>query len=335
MNFRLVPFDQLSADELADWQALRGATWDSPYFDPLYIAAVHAHRPVQVVLAPGFILPLHISGSIATPAGSPGADFQGPILAPGVRFAPKALLQAAGVKMFKFDHLLDGCADLDPWVEERQSSPYIDMTGGLEGYLGRASKTGKDNITKARRLSAKAGRELGPITFVAASAESSDLDRVIEIKREQYQSTGVHDYFADPTRRDLLHRLHRDGMGVLSTVRAGPHLIAAHFGIQSGRVLHWWFPVYDKNAAHLSPGWILLRELAQAAPAMGVTRMDLGRGEGEFKRRAMTGSSTVCIGAVTSGAFRTAARKAIKTAIKAAKSSPLAPQLRALAKKLR
>jgi CelD/BcsL family acetyltransferase involved in cellulose biosynthesis len=335
MSFRLVPFSSLSTTELNDWQSLRGSTWDSPYFDPAYIAAVDAGRPVHVVLGSGFVLPLHISGSTATPAGSPGADFQGPLLAPGTRFSPRALLAAAGVRAFTFDHLLAGCPDFDPWVEERRPSPYMDVTGGLDGYLSRAAKSGKDKMSEARRLTNKAGRDLGPVTFAASSADPADLERVISLKRDQYASTGARDHFADPAQRELLHRLLTSGLGMLSTVHAGPHLLAAHFGMRSGTVLHWWFPVYDKKFSPLSPGWILLREVVMAAPELGVTRIDLGRGEDDYKRRAMTGSSTVCIGAVTAGGVRTTMRKASRAAISAAKASPIAPQLRALARKFR
>jgi CelD/BcsL family acetyltransferase involved in cellulose biosynthesis len=335
MNFQLVQFSAMSPGALDEWDGLRGSTWDSPYFDPRYVAAVDSGRPVHVLHGPGFIWPLHVTGSSARPAGSPGADFQGPILAPGVRFSPKAVLTAAGVKSMTFDHLLDEYQDLAAWVEERRPSPFMDVTGGLDGYLSRAAKSGKDKMSEARRLTNKAGRDLGTVTFVASSAEASDLDRVIELKREQYSSTGARDHFAEPAQRELLHRLLRDGLGVLSTVYAGPHLLAAHFGMRSGNVLHWWFPVYDKKFGPLSPGWILLREVVMAAPDLGITRIDLGRGEDDYKRRAMTGSSTVCIGAITPGGLRTTMRKASRAAIGAAKASPIAPQLRAIIRKFR
>lgn len=331
---RLVPFDALTADEIATWQNLRSSTWDSPYFNPEYVNAVHACRPVHVLLGDGFVLPIHKSGSTARPAGSPGADFQGPLLAPGVSFSPQAILSTAGVRSFTFDHLLDTYPDFEPWVEERRPSPFMDVTGGLDSYLTRAAKSGRDKMSEARRLTNKAGRDLGEVTF-AAKASPEFLDQVIAMKREQYAATGAPDHFADPTRRELVHHLLKSGLGILSTVHAGPHLLAAHFGMQSGKVLHWWFPVYDKKFGALSPGWMLLREVVMAAPGLGITRIDLGRGEDDYKRRAMTGQSTVCIGAVTAGGFRAAVRKASRAAISAAKSSPIAPQLRAIKRKLR
>ena len=173
-------------------------------------------------------------------------------------------------------------------------------TGGLDGYLGRASRSGKDNMGQARRKARKAEETHGPISFVADSTDADALGALIALKRAQYAATGARDYFAAPERVALAHRLLEtrvDGFaGVLSTVHVGPRLLAAHFGIRSGGVLHWWFPVYDPQFGAFAPGWILLRELAVAAPSLGVTRLDLGRGDDEYKRRAKTGESMVCQG---------------------------------------
>lgn len=304
---RVLPFHELTSRELDAWHLLRDANpaLDSPYFHPEFSAAVHASgRPVHVAVADDLtaLLPCHREGSALHPAGWPGADFQGPILAPGTAFEPLDLL-AKGVRSFAFDHLVEGVAGFDRWVITRRASPYVDVTGGLDGYLGRASKSGKDNMGQARRRAAKAQREHGPLRFEAESLDETDLSRVVELKRAQYAATGARDYFAEPDRLDLLKRLlhTRDAgfAGILSTLHAGPHLLAAHFGIRSGGVLHWWFPVYDPEFGKLAPGWILLRELVSAAPALGLRRIDLGRGDDEYKRRAKTGETQVCQGLVT------------------------------------
>jgi CelD/BcsL family acetyltransferase involved in cellulose biosynthesis len=344
---RTVGFDALTAAELDAWHRLRAANpaLDSPYFHPGFAAAVQASgRPVQVVV--GYddrggicaLLPCHRERSLLRPVGWPGADFQGPVLAPGTTFPPRKLL-SGGVRGYTFDHLVESCPDFAPWVESRQPSPYLDVTGGLDGYLGRASRSGKDNVGQARRRTAKAERELGPVKFEADIVDEDALRRVIELKRGQYASTGVRDWFTEPDRHDLLTRLlhTRDAGfgGVLSTLHAGPHLLAAHFGIRAGSVLHWWFPVYDPQFAGLSPGWILLRELVAAAPALGVTRIDLGRGDDEYKRRAKTGETSVSQGIVTGNNARKALRRARNSLVATAKSSALGPGLRRVVRTLR
>jgi CelD/BcsL family acetyltransferase involved in cellulose biosynthesis len=339
---RIVRFDKLTGRELDYWSALRAANplLDSPYFDPEFARAVHeSGRDVQVVVRDNrgevdVLLPCHRDRSLLRPVGWPGADFQGPVLAPDTSFSPLAVLKD-GVRGYAFDHLLEPCPAFEPWVESRMVSPYLDVTGGLDGYLGRASRSGKDNMAQARRRAAKAEREYGMVRFVAESVDSAMLDRVIQLKRAQYAATGVKDYFAEFDRRLLLGRLLQTRGasfgGILSTVHFGEHLAAAHFGMRAGHVLHWWFPVYEPDFGRFAPGWILLRELVQAGPALGITRIDLGRGDDEYKRRAKTGERSVCLGMVTRSVARQALRKVHHTAVDAARSSPAGPPLRKLA----
>ncbi|MFL6143613.1 MAG: GNAT family N-acetyltransferase [Labedaea sp.] len=342
----VVRFDALSGRELDAWHTLLAANpaLDSPYFHPGFAAAVHASgRQVDVVVSTtgGTVTGLlagHRDGALLRPVGWPGADFQGPVRAPGTAFPARAML-TGGVRGFAFDHLLDGFTEFEPGVETRRASPLVDTSGGLDGYLGRASRSGKDNVGQARRRARKAERDLGEVRFVADNPDQALLDRVIELKRAQYAATGARDYFAAPDRADLLGALLRTRDtafgGILSTVHAGPHLIAAHFGMRAGSVLHWWFPVYDPEFGHLAPGWILLRELIAASPALGLTRIDLGRGDDEYKRRAKTGEVTVCQGMLTRGSVHRLLRKARNSTIEAAKSSALAPALRRAVRKVR
>jgi CelD/BcsL family acetyltransferase involved in cellulose biosynthesis len=346
-TMRIVAFDELGAGELDAWHRLRAANpaLDSPYFHPGFAAAVHASgRPVQVAVGRdsrgtiSALFPAHRERALLRPAGWPAADFQGPVHAPGSVFAPQKLL-TGGVRGVAFDHLLEPCPDFAPWVESSRPSPLLDTTGGLDGYLGRASRSGKDNMGQARRRAARAERDLGPVRFAADVVDEDALARVVQLKRAQYAATGARDYFAEPDRLALLTRLlHTRGTefaGVLSTVYAGPHLLAAHFGIRSGSVLHWWFPVYDPEFAALAPGWILLRELVAASPALGIARIDLGRGDDEYKRRAKTGEVMVSQGVVTRSSTYQAVRRARNSAITAAKSSALGPGLRRVVRKLR
>ena len=344
---RMVPFDALAAEERDAWHLLRAANpaLDSPYYHPGFAAAVHASgRPVRVAVgrdergAVSALLPLHRERALLRPAGWPAADFQGPVLAPGSSLPPLTLL-GGGARGMAFDHLREPGPEWAPWVESRRPSPFLDVTGGLDGYLGRASRSGKDNMGQARRRTAKAERELGPVRFAADVVDEAALRRVVALKRAQYAATGARDYFAEPDRLDLLTRLlhtrSTEFGGVLSTLHAGPHLVAAHFGIRSGSVLHWWFPVYDPAHAALAPGWILLRELVAASGALGIARIDLGRGDDEYKRRAKTGEVVVCQGIVTRNHAYRAVRRARNSLIATAKSSALGPGLRRVVRGLR
>ncbi|HJQ48255.1 MAG TPA: GNAT family N-acetyltransferase [Amycolatopsis sp.] len=348
LRLRVNGFGALGARELDAWHSLRAGNpaLDSPYFHPLFAKAVHdSGTRVSVVVAEDpdgairAIMPLDANGRTVRPAGWPAADFQGPILAPGTRFPVPALLGSLGAHTFAFDHLLDGRPEFAPWIRHRSPSPYLDVSGGLPGYLGRASRSGKENMGQARRRARKLAGEHGDLKFIVDNRDPDVLDQVIQLKRGQYIATGARDYFAVPERKSFLHGMlaTREGSfrGLLSTVHCGDELVAAHFGMCDGAVLHWWFPVYDPAFSRFAPGWILLRELTDAAPQLGVTRIDLGRGEDEYKRRAMTGQVEVCEGRIIANPWRRAVRNAADAAVAAAKRSPVRDQLRAVVRRVR
>jgi CelD/BcsL family acetyltransferase involved in cellulose biosynthesis len=177
------------------------------------------------------------------------------------------------------------------------------------------------------------------LRFEVDAVDEVALARVVELKRAQYTATGARDYFAEPDRVRLLKRLlhTRDASfgGLLSTIHAGPHLLAAHFGMRAGNVLHWWFPVYDPMHAKLAPGWILLRALVEAGAGLGIARIDLGRGEDEYKRRAKTGETIVSQGMVTRSGTLRAWRRTKESLLSSAKASVFGPSLRKAAHALR
>jgi CelD/BcsL family acetyltransferase involved in cellulose biosynthesis len=336
---RLVGLTDLTSAELETWRALRARNplLDSPYFDPAFAAAVQASGVDVTVAVDGRgpeltrLLACQRDGTMLRPVGWPGADFQGPVLSPGTAFDARELL-VDGVRAFEFDHWLLPFPEVEPWVETRASSPYVEVSGGVEGYLARASKSGRDNIGQARRRTARAEREHGSVTFRVQSTDAEALAWLVARKREQYAATGARDHFAREDRRALLPLLldtHEPGCeGILSTLHFGDMLVAAHFGIRSRSVLHWWFPVYDPTFSSFAPGWIMLRELAIAAPELGLERIDLGRGDDEYKRRARTGEVEVAAGTVSNSAARRFGHEARRAAVDAAKASPLAPALR-------
>ena len=331
----------LGQAETERWLALRGANpaLDSPYFHPGFTRAVAATRAgVRVAIGHDVagqivsFLPVQLDGRTCHPVGFPAADFQGPVCDQDVDVDVLGAIRAFGGSSYQFDHLREGVTGFAPWIHAREQSPFLEVDGGLEGYLSRASRSGKDKISEARRLSKRAEKDHGEMRFVAASDEHELLDSVIEMKRRQYAATDARDYFSDSRHVALLHHLLSDRDpefgGMLSAVYAGPELLAAHFGLRAGRVLHWWFPVYNPEYSRLSPGWILLRAAIDAADSLGITRIDLGRGIDEYKRRAMTGQQFVLQGAAVPSPLRRQALELQRRALDAIKSSPVAPALR-------
>ena len=342
-HHHIVEMNELDSAHIERWLELRASNpaLDSPYFHPGFTAAVTSTRAgVRVIVgetADGSVasfLPVQFDKRTCRPAGWPGADFQGPICAPNLDFDITAALRGGRIPSYEFDHMLHGLPGFEPWTFGREPSSYVDVSGGLDGYMSRAGSTGKRRIKDAARLGRKAEREHGPVRIVAETSDPSVLDAVISLKRRQYQATGARDYFGDPRHVELLHRLATSSGpefgGLLSAVYSGEHLIAAHFGLRAGPVLHWWFPVYDPEFSRLDPGWMQVRGVLEAAPQLGLERIDLGRGDGDWKRWLGTGYQLVCQGAVIRNPLRHRASSARRRFTQAAKSSPAAPALRSV-----
>jgi len=126
------------------------------------------------------------------------------------------------------------------------------------------------------------------VRFVADSRDSELLETVIQLKRRQYAATGARDYFrrreaGGPSASTAAHAEVGPSAARCQRIRRpAPAGRTFRPAINGGAALGG-FPVYDPKFANLAPGWILLRELVMAGPSMGIHRIDLGRGDDEYK----------------------------------------------------
>lgn len=276
----------------------------------------HKSRPVQVACflqgegCVGF-LPFHYSDNrkAIIPVAHGMNDYQGIISGQTLAIDPLQILEAAGASLMPFDHQYP--ADDAAWGRyelKRQQSPQLDVRGGLEGYKARLDKTGTGELSSSLRLGRKMGRELGELRFVFDDPSPEAMDKLVAWKTAQYIATGAELGFNKTWRRELLancrNRQSPDFGGVLSTLYAGDELVAVHYYLRAGSVLHSWFPAYDESHARYSPGRVLLAQTVEAAPALGLELIDLGRGAVTYKLRAMTQSVWLSEGYVDSKRFR-------------------------------
>lgn len=339
MGWKLIDFAALDAADLADWRRTRSSrsALDSPFFHPAYAGAMHAvYGDVRVAITddePRAWYPLQVHRGAARPVGWPGSEFSGPIAPLGVRIELTNMLRDTGIRLLEFNHVPTECAEFEPWVSTRLESPFIDVSGGLDGYSAMVGKAGRRTLSDVRRNVRNVTRELGDVQMTWHATDPAVLDWLIEAKRAQYARTGEYDFFASPRRRDLFHRLAQtdeDGFaGVLSVLRAGETLLAAHFGVRDGNVLQYWFPVYDRDHARFGPGFMLLAKLVESAPDNHIDRIDLGEGVEQYKSRVMTGSETVYAGEMVAHPWRRHARRTARVARHRVGASQLAPPLRA------
>lgn len=300
-------FAKLAAPDLAAWRALMA---DHPqnqraFVSPTFCAAAESaySRPVSVVLLRGRadgrllgVLPLQARDSLAgtlgvyEPVAGVMSDWFGLVAEPSLRITPQGLMAASGIGCVDFSHL-----------DETQAAHGLQGEGPRIGLRTRIQGTGdahwealrlidKKLVSDTERRERKLVAEHGPLTFAFQAVQPREaLGQLIALKQDQYRRTGhLQAPLFDAGNTRLLHALldQRDPLctGVLSTLHAGDQLVAVHFGLQSGAMLHFWFPVYEDRYAAYSPGRILYRHVIRDAHLHGVAVLDRGEGDSKAKR---------------------------------------------------
>jgi CelD/BcsL family acetyltransferase involved in cellulose biosynthesis len=228
----------------------------------------------------------HVGGPVGATIGDAQA-FIGPA---GWDFDPRLVVEAAGLSCWRFDHLVVSQAPFEPYHHHRHRSPVVDLHGGYDSFLEEVRAHSRDLLAQVGRRRRKLEREVGPVVCEWQSVRPDDDMALLQRwKSEQYTRTGVWDRFAQPWIAEALGALarteSRSCTGVLTVLRAGDRLAAAHFGLLGRDRLSWWFPAYDPDLGRYSPGLILLLDLITHAAERGVGMVDLGRGEHDYKLR--------------------------------------------------
>ncbi|GGN11438.1 GNAT family N-acetyltransferase [Streptomyces fuscichromogenes] len=284
-------------------QSLRGAwhramdespEYANPFLAPEFTTGVGRHRAgVRVAVlredgeAVGFLPYERNALGVGRAVGLGLSDCQALVHRPGVTWDTQELLSACGMSIFEFDHLVAEQRPFVPHVTGTFASPVIDVKPGDGGYPEwlRATYPGlaKTTLKKERRL----GRDTGDLRFEFDERDPAALRTLMRWKSAQYRRTGRMDRFARPWIVDLVdHLFHvreEHFTGVLSVLYAGDRPVAAHFGPRSGTVLAAWFTAYDPELHYYSPGLMMHLRTAEAAARAGITLVDLGRGDKEYK----------------------------------------------------
>jgi CelD/BcsL family acetyltransferase involved in cellulose biosynthesis len=316
INANVVHPSELGPDEQRLWETYtRDAQLGSPFlswrFTELIGRVRHDARVAVVDDGSGIcgFLPFQVNedGSGA-PIGATVSDAQAFIGRTEWSFDPRQLVGAAGLARWRFDHLTTTQPSFAPYYHRRHQSPVIDLQSGYEAYMRELRGHSKDFVAQVSRRRRKLEREVGPVVCEWQSGEmETDMVLLQTWKSDQYGRTGTWDRFAERWITDTLVALaqSRDPScaGILTSLRAGDRLVAAHFGLLGRDRLSWWFPAYDPDFGRYSPGLILLLDLIAEAARQEVPLIDLGRGEHDYKLRVTPHFYEVAEGeVVTTGA---------------------------------
>jgi CelD/BcsL family acetyltransferase involved in cellulose biosynthesis len=239
-----------------------------------------------------------VDGVLRFVGGTEVTDYQGPVAIPEAReAAAKELLAAlpalegwevADLRGLPEDGawlpVLSGAArDAGLAVEEHDDgvAPLLELPGSWDAYLdGLKGKLRHEIRRKDRRL-----REAFPdARLVDASADTldADLDRFLAWHRA---SPGPKGSFMDPAMELFFRRLARalHPPGVFR--QGGGRKLAGVIAFRSGTSLLLYNSAYDHDLAKLSPGMVLLSDLIRELIEAGCERLDMLKGDLEYKYR--------------------------------------------------
>lgn len=316
----------LSGADRAAWAALHAAARPhaSPFLHPAYAEAVATARgDVRVLVerrdgalvgATAFV----VRGATAMTLGGRMSDVHGPLRAPGAVPDVAGALRAAGIARWRFDRLAAEDVPAGAYVWRSAPAPELDLTGGFDGYRTARRAAGSETIDQGLRKARKLAREVGPLRLVWHDDDLATLARLMKWKADQRLRTASPDVFAEPFARAAVQSLvaPRDAelRGLVASLWAGDHLVAAHLGVATRDVLACWVPTYDPAFAGYSPGLVMLVELTRAACERGVSRLDLGPGDERYKGSLSTGARDFASGELDLSRWRGALNRALRAA---------------------
>lgn len=298
MNVTVVHPRELGAADWQRWAAFgRHPTLGSPFLSPEFVRVIGEVRDdarVAVVdegRTTRAFFPFQVDREhIGRPVGATIADAQAVMCDPDWDFEPRELVGAAGLSCWQFDHLVMSQPQFAPYRRQRHRAPVVELQAGHEHFLREVRAHSRDLLAQVGRRRRKLEREVGPVVCEwQSSRPQEDMRQLEQWKSAQYARDQTWDRFAVPWVAAAVRRLapSRDPActGVLTAVRAGDRLVAAHFGLLGQDRLSWWFPAYEPEFGRYSPGLILLLALIAEAAERAVPVIDLGRGEHGYKLR--------------------------------------------------
>ena len=292
---------------------------DTPFLHPVYAQMLGGRRDrVQVCVLEEdgevvgyFPFERHRSG-VGRPAGGRVCDVQAVVTREGYMPKPEELKKACGVRELHFEQLLAP----QSWVDSAQllvrQARHIDLSRGYDAYVKERTDAGSSQMKKTARKRRKLEREVGDIEFEWHDADEGAFKQLLEWKKAQRRATRTFDVLQFRWVVDCLERIQKtqteDFAGVMSTLRVGGQLAAVHLGMRTRTALHHWFTAYNGDLYKYSPGLILFVELAEEAARRGIRRIDVGRGDEEWKQSFASFESGVATGAIDSRPIHSLAR---------------------------
>ena len=289
----MIPARAMTSQLKEKWSLLQqsDSNFASPFFCPEFTSSLALYRnDIYIAFMEengdvvGFF-PFRLGKySIAKPLCM--SDYQGIVVKKGVSWKIEDVLKSCGLVAWDFFQLITPQTALQKMDSLKMiSSLIINLSDGYEAYIAKLIKTRVERMKDIFRQFRKIEQEVGTINFKQDISDISTLHKILEWKTAKYKGDQWWlETWVVKTLETIFLTRNNNFKGMLSALYAGQELIAVHFGMRSGKILHWWFPAYDKRFGKYSPGIILLLKAAEACSSLGIEIIDFGAGDEDYKR---------------------------------------------------
>lgn len=325
MRLEELPVSQLGQRDRQAWSQLRGNQpgMDSPLLSWTLLETVDRIRgDVCMGIArddsgPVLMAPYHRHGAVAKPFAGPLSDLQAAARRADVSVDGERLLKGWGLSSLLFNaHLVHDEQDaFQAGYCVHDESPYIDVSLGFEAYREGRRRAKSDELKESLRKARKIQRELGELKFVPQSRSAGDLEQILAWKSEQLRARNAFDTMRVDWVRHVLQAVaasdEPDCRGMVCCLRVAGELVAGAIAVRNETVMHGWVLAFNPQARlrRYSPGILLLTQLIQAAPDLGIQRIDMGRGGESYKNSFKSGAFPVVEGVLDVQRWRARLRR--------------------------
>ncbi|MDI7775147.1 GNAT family N-acetyltransferase [Asticcacaulis sp. EMRT-3] len=283
----------LSADDAVHWQAFlaQRPELEGPYFDMRYVKAIGASVPHACVARfrhgdriVGYF-PYQIRSGALQPLGAPLSDYHGMIAAPGFDMPFAELLAATGAKRLEFQGWVGPMCGAAKSLSLRRRQ--ADTRLGFEHWWQTRNAGHHKFFKNIGRCERNVEKDFGGFAFSWECVTPDVLDWVIDLKRQQYRKTGMHDVFDCGWTYAMLSALATSDdqdFGLRAGVfRHAGRIVAAEIALSDGQHVHLWFPAYDPAYYRYSLGILLTVAIIRHLAPLGVKSFDFGTGGEDYK----------------------------------------------------
>ncbi|AKG20656.1 GNAT family N-acetyltransferase [Calothrix sp. 336/3] len=306
MNIQVISADKLTAEHLFAWSDLQknNPLLYSPYFSSEYtsmVAKVRSNVSVAIIKNAGEIVGFFpfekTNWPIAQPIAWEIADYQTLVLKSGFNLDVRELVEACNLKVWNFCNMPKQLLREEQFHKMREEVTYlIDVSAGYDAYVNQQSQE-SNWVQKTIKKLRKFEREVGKVRFESHVADTSALKLLMKWKSEYYNRINTYDRFQIAWITQIVEQLHatqtKDFGGMLSVLYVGDEIAAMDFGMRSHAAFHSSFCSYNQDFYKYSPGMILLMKTLEYASSQGISYIDLGAGEDNYKQRLSNANTVV------------------------------------------